>query len=108
MALETLSGILSITLLMGGLFLFYYTQVFSANKKQKSDTELIHRSFQVLTFRQNILSIARFRNLENDFDRVEKIMGLHDKYSYEEMVNSNKPLRLEEWYSPEELKILLG
>lgn len=41
-------------------------------------------------------------------DDSEKVYRLYDKYSFDDMLYSFKPLTLEAWYSEEEIKILKG
>lgn len=41
-------------------------------------------------------------------DDIESLISLCDKYSYDDMLYSFKPLTLEAWYSEEEIKILKG
>ena len=70
--------------------------------------ERLHRAGQTLAFRCFLLDIANYHNKFNqDPDKVDKIIALYNKYEFEDFVNSNKEIRLPEFYSPEEIQTLL-
>lgn len=62
---------------------------------------LLLRNGKVCDFR---IKFIKFANLAN----YKEVIKLHDKYSYEEMLYSFKPLKLEAWFTEEEIKILKG
>lgn len=52
---------------------------------------------------------TEFHNDKDNYDRLnEYLMALCEKYSYDEMLLSIRPLRLEFWYSEDEISLLLG
>lgn len=62
---------------------------------------LLLRNGKVYDFRTKIIESANLAN-------YREVKKLHDKYSYEKMLFSFKPLKLEAWFTEEEIKILKG
>lgn len=62
---------------------------------------LLFRNGKVYDFRIKFIKIANLAN-------YKEVIKLYDKYSYEEMLYSFKPLKLEAWFTEEEIKILKG
>lgn len=61
----------------------------------------LKRNDKVYDFRSKLLSKTGI------FDKLyEEKQKIWNKYSYEDMLNSKKPLTLEEWFTPEEINIL--
>ncbi len=74
---------------------------------------IIFRNEKVGQFRSRLLNMAdnatwmAIRSGESE-DDIKRAYGLYDKYSYNDMLYSFKPLTLEAWYTEEEIKILKG
>lgn len=81
------------------------------------------RNMKVAAFRQSILdkiskhhdktfNTLRYKAIAGEdgtkeyAEHMEKMWELYDKISYERMVMSTKPLKLEEWYTQEEIELL--
>lgn len=70
---------------------------------------MLKRNNEVYAFRQQLLHLASAYSIrrirEGIFTREDDALTWFlNKYTYEEMLNSNKPLTLEEWYTEEEIK----
>lgn len=61
---------------------------------------LFYRNIKVLKFRLALTDLVF-----NDFDYMKKL-DIQNRVSYEQMLFSFKPLKLESYYSTEEIKIL--
>nr|DAJ81343.1 MAG TPA: Sporulation protein YhaL [Caudoviricetes sp.] len=71
-------------------------------------TYMAVRNFQVRSFRYILINMAcdyEMRRLKEPGERTEEnaFNWFLNKYSYEDMLFSCKPLRLEKWYTEEEL-----
>lgn len=52
--------------------------------------------------------MATRKAIHSGMDDIGKAYEICDKYNYEDMLYSLKPLTLEAWYTEEEIKILKG
>lgn len=72
---------------------------------------ILYRNKKVGRFRMMLISMAQVAAgraiYRGEYD-IEKYYGLCDKYSYNDMLFSFKPLTLEAWYVEEEIKMLKG
>lgn len=71
----------------------------------------LFRNHKVSKFRGQIIELCyeyEMRLMPNPFFEPSPYTWFYDKYSYEDMMNSTKPLILEKWYSQEEINKLLG
>lgn len=72
---------------------------------------ILYRNMKVGRFRMMLISMvntaAEKAIYRGEYD-IEKYYGLCDKYSYNDMLFSFKPLTLEAWYVEEEIKMLKG
>lgn len=64
------------------------------------------RSKRVFDFRMRILNLETNKYLAEK-SRKKNPFELHDRYTYDEMFFSFKPLKLEYWFTKEEVKSLL-
>lgn len=66
------------------------------------------RNHKVYIFKNKIAELTYAFCMRHLFDSKERSIDAWDwfcnKYTYEEMLYSNKPLTLEEWYTEEEIK----
>ncbi len=68
---------------------------------------LFKRNDNVYKFREYLLDII-YKDYINNEHYLNKKLDIYYKYSYHRMLLSIKPLKLEVWYSEEEIKILKG
>lgn len=61
---------------------------------------------KVSDFRSEIIDITHTGGFQLEEELFYKRMDLADKYSFNEMLYSFKPLKLEAWYTPEEIKLM--
>lgn len=64
------------------------------------------RNKKVLEFRIKILNLETAK-YSAEKSRKKNPFELHDRYTYDEMLYSFKPLKLEYWFTKEEVKSLL-
>lgn len=72
---------------------------------------LLYRNDKVGQFRLKLIDMAHMatrKAIHSGMDDIGRAYELCDKYSYEDMLYSLKPLTLEAWYTEEEIKILKG
>lgn len=65
----------------------------------------IKRDYKVYSFRKEIIDLTH-SGIILDEELFYKRMYLSDKHSYNKMLYSFKPLKLEYWYTPEEIKLM--
>lgn len=65
----------------------------------------IKRNNKVYDFRMEIIDLTH-SGIMLDKELFYKRMYLSDKHSYNKMLYSFKPLKLEYWYTPEEIKLI--
>lgn len=65
----------------------------------------IKRNNKVYDFRMRIIDLTH-SGIMLDEELFYKRMYLSDKHSYNKMLYSFKPLKLEYWYTPEEIKLI--
>lgn len=95
-----MAGIIIFYILLLGAFVGICGMVFCLYK--------IDRSEKVYDFRIKILNMCNdyfFRHID-DKDILSKWCKPLDKYTFEQMLNSYKPLKMEVWYTDEEIKEL--
>lgn len=67
---------------------------------------LLFRNNKVYKFRTRIIDLETYKYLaEKSYERNP--YELHDRYTYAEMIFSFKPLKLENWFTKEEVESLL-
>ncbi len=74
-------------------------------------TRQLRRNEEVGRFRQEIidlLSATAQKRIKAGRSDWEELYSYLNKYSYDAMLNSFKPLKLESWYTEEEIKIMKG
>lgn len=68
---------------------------------------LLFRNGKVYTFRTMIVNLESKRHIEAVRQGLYfKPLYLHDKYSYNDMLYSFRPLKLRKWFTEEEIKYL--
>ena len=65
---------------------------------------LLYRNNKVYRFRNDILDHMYYSDI--DWDKWLKARNIYTKYSYDDMVFSFKPIKLESWFTEEEIKLL--
>lgn len=75
------------------------------------NTWMMKRNYEVWLFKRKISTLTYdfcMRHVFDDDDQSIKAWEWFcDKYTYEEMLHSRRPLTLEEWYTEEELKRIM-
>lgn len=71
--------------------------------------KLLQRNNEVAKFRNMLIDMAHGYNMrhikELKLEDVHKVWDWFvDKWTYDELLHSSKPLTLEEWYTPEEIE----
>lgn len=69
-------------------------------------TYVLIRNEKVFNFREYIRECI-YENYNGD-DYFQIRQTLYDKYSYDDLLYSIKPLKLEYWYTEEEIKVMKG
>lgn len=76
------------------------------------NTWMMKRNYEVWLFKRKISTLTYdfcMRHVFDDDDQSIKAWEWFcDKYTYEEMLHSRRPLTLEEWYTEEELKRIMS
>ena len=68
---------------------------------------MLFRNDKVCAFRNKISDLEYKRRIEAIRQGLYfKDLNLHDKYSYNDMLYSFKPLKLEKWFTEEEIRYL--
>ena len=71
---------------------------------------ILHRNDKVFEFRQKIIYLSSEESTRRIADR-DDLLAVYDilnQYSYDQMLYSFKPLKLESWFTEEEVKTLQG
>lgn len=87
-------SIIRVIILSGLFFIFSY------------GIYLLFRNNKVYKFRTRIIDLETYKYLaEKSYEKNP--YELHDRYTYAEMLYSFKPLKLEDWFTKEEVESLL-
>lgn len=82
------------TLTLIGLLIYGFIEIYKCNQRLK-------RNDEVYAFRNKILYSIGL--CDKYYKEKHELWA---KYTYNDMLNSKKPLTLESWYTPEEIEIL--
>lgn len=81
-------------------------------KYEESYKNKIQRINDVYKFKLDIINLVYTKSKilfsKNKFEEAFKVESLKNKWDYMDMVNSDKPLVLEEWYTEDEIKFMKG
>lgn len=78
---------------------------FTYKKNMERNDEVYKFRFYIIDICCNTSDELLKQGKPKEAKRIEK---LYNKYTYDDMYNSSKPLTIEEWYTEEEIKLMKG